>query len=160
MVLVWFLYYPNAFNCLTWCAHKFLVQWSCDSITESLVLPGIESRQIYNLCSKICLHVLIWNRISISTTAQHQRNVSVFIPPADSFSPPPLLFQDLFESSWAFCDTFSQRYSLCQNRCTDYLVNVTYIWGGFTALILVQGLCAGGGRHALKVLVRTTRNTY
>lgn len=125
----------------------------------SLVLPGIESRQIYILCSKTCLNVLIWSKISISAPAQRQCNVTVFIPPADSL-PPPSLSQDLFESPRAFCDTFLQCYSLCQNRCTDYLVNVTYIWGGFTALILVQGLCCGGRIHALQVLVRTTRDTY
>lgn len=74
-----------------WCVHNcniFLVQWSCDSITVSLVLPGIESRQIYILCSKTCLNVLIWSKISISAPAQRQCNVTVFIPPADSLPPP------------------------------------------------------------------------
>lgn len=65
------------------------------------MLPETESRQIYSLCGKTCLNILIWSTISIIPAVQF--NVTLFS--FHQLIPPPPLYQDLFESSRAFCET-------------------------------------------------------
>lgn len=95
MVSPLFSYFCNALSCLILYTRKLLWYISnvaiivfYDFITKSLLLPEIESRQIYSLSSKICLNILILSKISIIRTVQC--NVTVCFHSTGWFLPLPL----------------------------------------------------------------------